>query len=209
MIKTCMETWRTHLQEYEFVLWNEQNSPMDIPFVRHAYSEKKYAFVADYVRFWALYNYGGIYLDTDMYLIKNLNIFLKNELFFGFENQVEDRISGGLFGGVTRHIMIKNIMNKYSETEFKRSNMLNIMIPYFITNAYNEFERKDTVKVYPYDYFYPLPFRKRDDFKKIDSYITERTYAIHMWDKSWFSLYDKLKHKVKRKIRRLSNIISN
>jgi mannosyltransferase OCH1-like enzyme len=209
LIEKCLETWRIHLQGYELKLWNEQNSPMDMLFVRQAYDAKKYAFVADYVRFWAIYNHGGIYLDTDMYIIKNLDVFLENEVFFGFENNIEDRINGALFGSEKGNLLIKDIIQKYFETEFKRSQMQKLMIPYFITSAYTAYESKDKVRIYPYDFFYPLPFRKRNDYKKLESYLTENTHAVHLWDKSWFSLYDKVKQKLKKKFSRLRSVYSS
>ena len=54
LVKECLATWKEHFPDYEFYLWNETNSPMDVAFVKEAYSAKKYAFVSDYVRFWAL-----------------------------------------------------------------------------------------------------------------------------------------------------------
>ena len=87
----CLESWKKYLPEYEIILWNEENSPMKIPFVRDAYKAKKYAFVADYVRIWAVYTYGGIYMDTDMLVIRPMGELLeKLELFFGMKIQREN-----------------------------------------------------------------------------------------------------------------------
>ena len=87
-VKKCLKTWHKHLSDYEFCFWNEQtcatyaeqhhlSNPMEHPFVQSAYKAQKYAFVADYVRFWALYHIGGIYLDTDMYVLRSFTPLLQ------------------------------------------------------------------------------------------------------------------------------------
>lgn len=92
IVRQCMATWHKHLPGYEFMLWNEQScatyavehglfNPMEHPFVVSAYKAKKYAFVADYVRFWALYYVGGVYLDTDMYVVRSLMRCLRRSSF--------------------------------------------------------------------------------------------------------------------------------
>lgn len=71
-IKKCMETWKKYLPDYELVLWNEEKFDINsIPFVKEAYESKKWAFVADYVRFYALYTEGGLYFDTDIKVLRS------------------------------------------------------------------------------------------------------------------------------------------
>ena len=82
----CIASWKEKCPEYRIIEWNEEN--FDIQFnnyVREAYSEKKWAFVSDVARLYALVNYGGIYMDTDVEVITSLDILLKNEAFAGFE----------------------------------------------------------------------------------------------------------------------------
>lgn len=78
LVKWCMKSWKKHLPDYTFKLWNETNFDVNsVPFVKEAYEAKKYAFVADYVRLYALYTEGGIYLDSDVRVLKSLDCFLK------------------------------------------------------------------------------------------------------------------------------------
>ena len=66
-IEKCLASWKKHLPDYEVVLWDTERFDLEsVPWVKQAFEAKKYAFAADYIRFYALYNYGGIYLDSDV-----------------------------------------------------------------------------------------------------------------------------------------------
>ena len=81
LMKKCLKSWQNKMPDYEIRLWSEEtfNIPTSIPYVKEAYNEKKYAFVSDYVRLYALYNYGGVYLDTDVEVIKDFSELLNTE----------------------------------------------------------------------------------------------------------------------------------
>lgn len=84
----CFESWIKYIPNYEIMLWNESNSDLtSCEYVQQAYDQKKYAFVSDYVRIKALYEYGGIYLDTDVEVLKSFNHLMHSKGFFGFENR--------------------------------------------------------------------------------------------------------------------------
>lgn len=184
-VKKCMETWHRLMPDYEFMLWNESNSPMDHPFVRSAYAAMKYAFVADYVRFWALYNYGGIYLDTDMYVVKRFDELLKNECFAGYEHPDELYVSCGIWGAIPHHTLFKTILGKYENVEYCPENIEQLIVPRLVTPLVNEF---DGITIYPSDYFYPFPYEKRME-RNFLKYQTDNTYAIHLWNLSWKPLW--------------------
>ena len=81
-IKRCMKTWKKHLKDYEIIEWNESNFDIHShPFVEAAYKAKKWAYVSDYIRMYAIYNYGGIYLDTDVLVLDNFDDMLDNKAF--------------------------------------------------------------------------------------------------------------------------------
>lgn len=91
----CIESWKKYCPDYEIKEWTEDNFDINInPYVSEAYKKEKYAFVSDYARFYILYNYGGIYLDIDVEILKNIDEFLQEKVFMGFEdrNQVAPRI---------------------------------------------------------------------------------------------------------------------
>ncbi|HEY3369696.1 MAG TPA: glycosyltransferase [Prolixibacteraceae bacterium] len=188
--RKCIATWKTHLSDYEFKLWDESNSPMDHPFVKQAYKTKKYAFVADYVRLWALYNEGGIYLDTDMYVIKNFNELLVENVFFGYEIPANNAISAGIIGSHKNNDFIYQVLNEYDHLLFENSNIMNIKIPAIITKTFSTYEKKKSIKLFPFDFFYPFPFEKRHEKNEFLDYITEHTLAIHLWNLSWLTWKD-------------------
>jgi len=193
-----INTWKKYLPEYKFILWNESNSDMNHPFVKFAYEREKYAFVADYIRLKAIYEYGGIYMDTDMFLLKNLDSLLQHVFFIGAENG--HLISAGIFGGKKKSEFILKCLKYYENTNLEEWQM-KLAIPRVLTRAFGSYTGistpnftdlitvKDMV-VYPSEYFYPLPFDVNKPFqKKFLNYATEKTIAIHLWDGSWIE-YD-------------------
>ena len=119
LLTKCLESWIQHLPEYELVLWNEDRFDISQSnlFVQQAYKSGKYAFVSDYVRMYALYHHGGIYLDTDVEVVKSFDDLLDYDVFFGFENQ--KMIASGLgCGAKPKHWFIQAIMNEYEQIEF-------------------------------------------------------------------------------------------
>ncbi len=113
----CIESWKRYLPDYEFVLWNEKNFNINVnEYVRQAYKTKKYAFVTDYVRLYALYHYGGIYMDTDVEVLRNLDVFLRHRAFTGCED--EDMCVTGIMGAVPYHPWIEKLLKDYNDREF-------------------------------------------------------------------------------------------
>lgn len=82
----CIDSWHRHMPGWEYKLWNEENFDIDsTTYTREAYASGKYAFVSDYVRLWALYNEGGVYLDTDVQTLKPFDPLMEFDAFAGFE----------------------------------------------------------------------------------------------------------------------------
>lgn len=194
-VRRCIATWRKHLPDYEFRLWNESNSPMSHPFVQSAYQAKRYAFVADYVRFWALYNYGGIYLDTDMYVLRSFNDLLESNFFCAYEQPCSQgqsheggTLSCGALGACALGACAKAVLDKYDTLRYEEPKRAEFVIPRLITPILAHFQ--DQMTIYPYDYFYPFPYTHRYEHNFMD-YRTPNTYAIHLWDLSWVSKTDK------------------
>src|SRR4051794_6708390 len=86
LVMKCMKSWKAYLPDYKIVLWNEDNFDVNMnDFVRQAYEQRKYAFVSDYVRLYALYQSGGIYMDSDVEVVKSIDEFLHHRAFLGYE----------------------------------------------------------------------------------------------------------------------------
>lgn len=104
LIKRCMKTWREKLPDYEFILWDARRIAEEIKstFVDEAIMVRKWAFAADYVRCFAVYKYGGIYLDTDVEVFKSFDDLLNNRMFIGQE-ACKYYLNGKLFTGLASH----------------------------------------------------------------------------------------------------------
>lgn len=202
-MKICIESWKKHLPDYELMLWNEDNFDINInTFVRQAYESKKWAFVTDYVRFFALYNYGGIYMDTDVEVLKNLDRFLEHDAFTGYENEI--LIPTGIIGSSKEHHWVKDIMNYYENKSFVKDDgslsvQPNTAIITKITTDKYDFDvlggyqkLKDGLIIYPKEYFCPKSYYDNTIT------LTENTYTIHHFSGSWHTVFDKYKLKMHR-----------
>ncbi len=203
LAKRCIETWHKYLPDYEFKLWNENNSPMEIPFVKDAYKHKMYAYVSDYVRFYALYKEGGIYLDVDMEVIKSFDPLLNNKMFLGAESKRHIGVS--IIGAEKNHQFIEKFLKYLENLKFYKA--LPWILEMYIKENYgsNEnFSKSENITIYPPEYFYPYnPWLRSYPSLMYDD-ITENTYAIHHWQKSW-----KIPRKVKlrNKLYKILNLI--
>lgn len=194
----CLDTWTSKLEEYNFMLWNEENSLLEIPFVKFAYENRKWAYVSDYVRLKSLYDYGGIYLDTDMRVVKNLDPFLSETCFFGAESST--RISCGIIGAEKHNPFIKKCLEYYENIENIDLGHFKIPITKIITRVFREYFhyqndfsnvlRKEGVTIFSSDFFYPIPYNefKKPIHKEFETYAEKNTYAIHLWSGSWQSV---------------------
>lgn len=201
IVQKCIESWKLYLPDYEFMEWNE--STFDINsylFTRESYGIGNYAFVSDYVRVYALYNYGGIYLDTDTEILKSLDPFLNENSFWGFEEK--NYIATSLIGAEPNNNVIKEFLDYYSEfslydTEGKVKKFTNVLVVsdilkkrgIILDGNYQKIEGIATV--YPQEYFSPYDYI--NCYKK----STENTVAIHHFYKSWLPLPQRIKSKLK------------
>lgn len=177
-------------------MWNEDNSPMNVPFVREAYRARQYAFVADYVRFWALYNHGGVYLDTDMFVVKSMDELLRHRCFIGQESPASGSLSGGVIGCQRGHGFVKTILDKYDALGFGLDRRDSLILPRLITPVYDEQKVKDGIVILPYDCFYPFPYKKKESKRSFLRYRTDNTFAIHLWNVSWGSPWAKFRDRL-------------
>jgi hypothetical protein len=122
-IQRCMKTWEKHLKDYKIIEWNEDNFDINCnEFTKQAYEAKKWAYVSDYIRAYAIYEYGGIYLDTDVLVLDNLEELLENRAFVGYENPQYPFTA--VFGAEKGHPLIKDMLDYYDGMafEFDKSN---------------------------------------------------------------------------------------
>lgn len=186
----CIDTWRKYLPAYELRLWNEDNFDIDLfPYAAEAYAARKYAFVADVCRLYALKTYGGVYLDTDVEILKSLDEFLaKHQAFSGVEDN--NYLTSGLMASEKGGRWVTELLDQYTNrsfylpdksfdlttnveaiTQFMKSKGITIQ------NSFQEIV--DYCTIYPSTYFCPKSWLT----KEIN--ITSNTYCIHHFAGSW------------------------
>lgn len=186
--KKCLESWKQFCPDYEIRCWDEKNAPLtDNLYVQQAYHAKKWAFVSDYVRIKVLEEYGGIYLDTDVELLKSLDAFLEHEVFSGFESR--EKVATCILGCVPHHPVFTKWAESYSGRAFLQEDgrwddTTNVIV---YTALLEELGlKKDGTKqqvagvtVYPAEWFSP----KSLETGKIS--LTKNSHAIHYFSASW------------------------
>lgn len=208
----CIDSWRKFFPDYEIKEWNEDNFDVNIiKYTQDAYNAKKYAFVSDYARIWILYNYGGVYFDTDVEVISSMTDIIEKGPFMGFEinNSTENKIAvnpGLGIGSPSRLELYKDILDVYSNLNFWNGSKINLYAIVRITtdiltiNGLKNVDGAQTVNgitIYPSDFFNPLDSLTGRLNK------TANTRTIHWYDNSWSSPVSRLKTKIGKLIRRI------
>ena len=116
-VERCIATWRRYLPSYQIMEWNEENFDIhSSPYVEEAYNRRKYAFVSDVIRGRALYDHGGIYLDTDVEVLKSFDPLLQYRSFWGFE--AGNFVATSTIGAEKGHELIKAYLDRYANRYF-------------------------------------------------------------------------------------------
>ena len=111
-MQKCIKSWRKFCPDFEIIEWNENNFDINIcQYVKEAYDNKKWAFVSDYARFYVLNRFGGVYVDTDVELIKPIDNFLQNN-FTAFES-CSAVATGLIFAFNSVIVLFKSMLEEY------------------------------------------------------------------------------------------------
>jgi hypothetical protein len=188
LIQKCMNSWQQALPDYAIKEWNEHNSPLDSDYARRACSEKAWAFLADIVRLHALYTEGGIYLDTDVKVLKEMDPLLGDSLFLGFQLKQEniDWVGTSIIGSISGHPFLKIWMDRtlkcfVDKGGFNRGPMLITSILKEMGLNHYGLQQVGGVKLYPIEHFYPYSWFERLS----QDAVKEETFCIHHWAGSW------------------------
>lgn len=174
-IKELIEKNSKFFEGYEIMIWSEKNMPDFNTFAQHAYDEKRWAFVSDYLRFCILQKYGGIYLDTDMEVLKSLDIFLDKSFFAGWDRRGR-HIYAGIIGAEVNHTYIGSVVDQYEHIDVG----IYPTSPDIMTKCYDNYKDKKGLMIFKSNYFYPLL-----DGEKMTKEALESAYTNHLWDESW------------------------
>ena len=186
----CIESWKKFCPDYEIMEWNENNFPVDFnDYVKEAYEAKKWAFVSDVARLYALVNFGGVYMDTDVELIKPLDEILYYDAISGFESS--GSVPTGLMAAKKAHPFFERLLADYDGDHFimpdgsynVQTNVVRItdmcLAEGLVLNDTEQTVAGFTFK--PHDVFCPK------DIVSHEVFLTENTIAIHHFSGSWLS----------------------
>lgn len=191
----CIESWKKYCPDYEIKEWNEDNFDLNsYPYVREAYDKRRFAFVTDVVRLYALYHEGGIYMDTDVEVLKPLDAFLSHHAFSGFEDEMH--VPTGIMASEKGGKWAKDNLAYYNNRHFLKADggvdlttnvetITNYMLPLGLkqNNTFQDFP--GLITFYPKDYFCPKSYQDGQ------IYLTENTHTIHHFAGSWITKADK------------------
>ncbi|MCL2259845.1 MAG: hypothetical protein FWC15_00660 [Fibromonadales bacterium] len=199
-----IDGWKRHMPDYEIIHWNANNFDVSKhKWVEQAVKHKKWAFAADFIRLWAIYNYGGIYLDADVEAVKSFDSLLHLPYFLGIEQSIDEPNIPEMstFGAEPETAWVKDCMDYYENRDFADENgkLDTTVLPQICKNIFKSkygileisdiksfCKEKAEVQLFSYDYFCPKSF--------IDELvITQNTYSIHHFASAWRKAKEKQK----------------
>ncbi|MBR1564534.1 MAG: glycosyl transferase [Paludibacteraceae bacterium] len=186
----CIESWKHYLPDYELRLWNEDTFDLDMyQYAREAYDNRKFAFVTDVVRLWALNEYGGIYMDTDVEVLRSLDDLLELPAFTGYEASMSNAPVTGIMASEAHGIWVREQLAYYEGRHFLKPDgtldmttntqtISRIMQEngFIIDGKYGIY--KDNMHIFPVDWFCPLTSTRVLK-------LTKNTRCIHHFAGSW------------------------
>ena len=189
LVKRCIKSWKKYCPDWEIILWNEDSFDVSSTlWTKQAYECKKYAFVADYVRLKAMYEMGGVYLDSDVELVGSIDDFLKHEAFSGFENPRS--VPTGIIASEAGQKVIGRWLDWYTDRPYlidgkpDMTPNVSFMTRDLVARGLilnNTYQVVDGFAMYPQTYFCPL------HTDTVEHCRSDKTVAIHYFTSSWRS----------------------
>jgi len=201
IVKRCIVSWKKYLIDYEIIEWNEDNFDIhSCTYVKEAYESGKFAFVSDYVRVHALYHSGGIYLDTDVEVFKSFDDLLHHDSFWGFEQ--ENYIATSTIGSAKGNKLIKMFLELYHGKSFIKEDgtfdqLTNVAMITHLLEGFGFVSNGKYQEITEMGVFYPQTYFSPFDYINCRKFITENTYTMHHFYKSWLPPKARLKSNIK------------
>ena len=229
-IQKCINSWKRILPDYEIWLWDTKRFDLSTSvWVTEAYNKKKYAFCADYIRMYALFNYGGVYLDSDVEVLRSFNDLLTLPYFIGYESK--QYFEAAVIGAEKGNPFIGDVLAYYKDRHFVKENgsldiqimpevMMNVTNSKWkrvLINEISDFINDPTIiNVFPYDWFSPID----STGKRYVLRVSKNTYCIHHFASAWvdwrvkllvkiFGYNSPLRYRIQRLGKSFLNLISN
>ena len=182
LTEVCINTWKRNLPDYKIIEWNESNIDLENlcnenGFLKRCVELKLWAFVSDYLRLWILENQGGIYLDTDVEVLKPFDLLLDQHVFMGYE--ANDYVGTAVIGAEKGNALIARLLKFYKEDIWNVDFINNpIIFKYLMEKEPSVFEE---CNIYPQNFFSPYEPKKIYDGKVED----DKSYTIHWYTQNW------------------------
>lgn len=201
-VKKSINSWKKKCPNYEIIQWNEKNFDVyENEFCKEAYRTKNWAFVSDYARLKIIYNQGGIYLDTDVELIKNLDFLLNEKAYFGIQQQDYLVATGLGFGAEKNNKLVYTMLKQYESLIFDESKKEKFACPLLNTNALKQegyiSDKNNSffkgARIFIPEYF--DPYAPGENKKNL---FSKNTVSIHHYSASWLSKKNIYKRKLIR-----------
>lgn len=204
LVKKCIESWKKYCPDYEIIEWNEDKVDVNAnAYMKMCYENKKFAFLTDYLRLVIVNDYGGLYFDTDVEIVKSFDELLQYGAFFGFENN--DYVNTGEgFGAEIQHPLVQQMLREYEDLLDGQNRTVGC--PILNTEALSKFHFKKDGKlqnlpyntvIFPAEYFNPY------DSPTGRLNKTENTYSIHWYSGSWISPWKRIRSKITKPLHRV------
>ncbi len=217
-IRKCINSWEANLPGYEIRRWDESNTPFDeMPFLKILYKQKRWAFIADYMRLYAIFKHGGIYLDTDVEVIKTFDHLLGAKSFIAFQTEIgvsKFPFNTAVIGCEKGNAFVEDCLRETEKLQRMKYHPMaapnvssDILLGKYGVSTY-ETQQLEDVLVLTKDYFYPFSWMESYH----ESCLTENTIAIHWWEDSWGARKRNLAHywtSISRKIQRTPLILKS
>jgi len=214
-IQEYVNDWQKIMPDYKIIKWNKENFDIhSVKWVEQALENNKFAFATDYIRLWILYNYGGIYLDSDVKIFKSFDDLLNLPYFLGREYS-KGIIEMAVIGAKPKLEWVKNCLDYYKDKnfilpsgEFSIEPIPHIMLKVLskkyglkrIRNIQDFDKNTEKIQILPVEFFSPKPF----DSEKFT--VTQNTYSVHYFKKSWNppkKWYSETLRKIKYTVRKI------
>lgn len=200
--KKYIETWKKFCPDYEIKEWNESNFDVNsCYYVKEAYDVKKWAFITDYVRLKVLYDYGGIYMDTDVEVCKSLDELLQYNAWSGFES--ETTIPTGTLASSRANKWIEYLLSYYENRHFINADgsydtTTNVQTITLMTKEKYKVKLDNSFQIFADNYaLFPFEYFCAKSLMDGKIYKTSNTYTIHHFNGSWLTPWEKFRHKIK------------
>ena len=206
LAQKCIESWKKFCPDYELIEWNEDNFDVSkYPYAQYCLDTKRWAFLSDFVRLVAVYERGGVYFDTDVEVIRPIDDLLSYPSFYGFEN--DDFVATGLGFGAEKHSKtVRSVLDLYLAMIPDESGAFRMIgCPHLNTEGLLPFglvlngkrQSIDGAEIFSEEYFNPF------DDATGRLYVTENTYTINHYGKSWMKKGTRLRSRLTRPLHRM------